>query len=91
MTITRWILLCLVLVAVGVGSLFTVQNMSRTVQVSLDLYVTMLQLARPAPLPAVLGVTLGVGWALGLVTLLPFALRRRASAAAELSGGDRWT
>ncbi len=91
MTATRWILLCLVLVTVGVGALFTVQNMSRTVQVSLDLYVTMVQLERPAPLPAVLGVALGAGWALGLLTLLPFALRRGASAAADPSGGDRWT
>ena len=52
----------------GVATLFTIQNMSRTSGLSLDLWVVGLQLGKPQPVPYLLGsalacgLILGVGW-----------------------------
>ncbi len=50
----------------GVATLFTVQNMSRTSGLSLDLWVVGIQLGDPQPVPYLLGTALALGLILGV-------------------------
>lgn len=87
--------LVLLLLAVGVAALFVLQNSGRTTQLSLDLYLGAWQLARPVSVMALVGVSAGVGFGLGLVAMLPALgrLRRRIRALetqAALGGDHAW-
>ena len=57
--------LALVVLTVGVGGLFWSQNSSRLTGLSLDLYVTAVQLQTPLPVPTLLLLALAVGLVLG--------------------------
>ena len=61
------IVLLLLAALVAAGALFVVQNASRTTQLSLDLGFAAWQLASPVSVPVLVGSSLGVGFALGLV------------------------
>lgn len=71
----RWVWGGLGAVVVLFAGLFTVQNSSRTAQLSLDLGVAAWQLERPLPLPALLWGALAVGLLLGAVPLWLRSLR----------------
>ncbi len=79
MTATRWILLVVVLLVVGLATLFTVQNLGRTTDLSLDLWVWAAHLRQPVPVPYLLlacfgsGLLLGGAW--GLVAKMSSASR----------------
>lgn len=70
MTPLRWTLLVVVLLVLGVLSLFVVQNLGRTTDLSLDLWVWAAHLRQPVPVPWLLlgtfatGFLLGGGWGL---------------------------
>ena len=70
MTPLRWTLLVVVLLVLGVLSLFVVQNLERTTDLSLDLWVWAAHLRQPVPVPWLLlgtflgGFLLGGGWGL---------------------------
>jgi hypothetical protein len=75
----RWVWGGLGAAVVLFTGLFTVQNSSRTAQLSLDLGVAgwQWQLERPLPLPALLWGALAVGLLLGAVPLWLRSLRRK--------------
>lgn len=68
MTASRWILLVVVLLVVGLLALFTVQNLGRTTDLSIDLWVWAAHLRQPVPVPLLmlgafaLGLLLGGTW-----------------------------
>lgn len=70
MTPARWTLLVIVLLLLGAVTLFTVQNLERTSDLSFDLWVWAGHLKRPQPVPYLLlsafglGLILGGGWGL---------------------------
>lgn|GEM_PF-1411008 len=70
MTPARWTLLVLVLILLSALSLFTVQNVERTTDLSFDLWFWAGHLQRPLPVPALLlgcfgaGLLVGGGWGL---------------------------
>ena len=49
----------------AVGTLFTVQNASRTTDLSLDLYVVAYHLQEPQPIPHLLWAAFGIGLLVG--------------------------
>jgi hypothetical protein len=58
------------LLALGAGTLFVVQNSARTTQLSFNLLgLAAWQLERPMPVPALMGVSAGVGFGVGLILL----------------------
>ena len=61
----RIIALILVLAAVGVGALFTVQNGGRTTDLSLDLWLVAYHLEEPQPIPHLLWAAFGGGLLIG--------------------------
>ena len=68
MSVTKIFLTVLMVATAAIGTLFTVQNSSRLVQLSLDLGVTGFVLETPQPLPYLLwtafaaGLFIGGGW-----------------------------
>jgi hypothetical protein len=58
--------LLLRLAILGIAVLFTIQNMSRTSVLSLDLWLFGIQLGEPQPLPYLIWTALAVGLILGL-------------------------
>lgn len=75
------------LLVVAAGALFAVQNSSRTTQLSFDLGVAAWQLAEPVSVPILIGITLGVGFVLGMATvgvLSALRSRRRTNAKRDL-------
>lgn len=79
MNAARWTLLVVVLLVAGLLALFTVQNLGRTTDLSLDLWVYAAHLRQPLPVPYLLlgcflgGLIAGVGW--GLVSKMSSAQR----------------
>ena len=65
----RWVVLVAVLLLGGSGALFAVQNSARTTQLSFDIGVAAWQLQEPVPIPALIGVCVGVGFLIGAVPL----------------------
>jgi len=69
-TPARWTLLVIVLLLLGGLALFTVQNLERSTDLSLDLWVWAGHLQHPQPVPLLLlcafglGLVLGGGWGL---------------------------
>lgn len=59
----------LVLAFLGVVALFVVQNGARTTQLSLDLGFAAWQLKDPVAIPALVGITFGSGFFLGVVPM----------------------
>lgn len=59
------IILVLVLLAAGVGALFTIQNLSRVVDLSLNLGFAGYHLQDPMPVPYLLWISFGIGLVLG--------------------------
>jgi uncharacterized integral membrane protein len=59
------IALVLLLVGGGAGSLFVIQNGSRTTQLSLDLFMFGWQLMHPVSVPVLMGLCAGAGLLLG--------------------------
>jgi len=63
-------ILTLIVVATVVGALFTLQNLDRTSDLSLDLWVVAYHLSEPQPVPYLLwgafaaGLLLGGGWSI---------------------------
>ncbi len=53
-----------------VGALFVVQNLPRTTQLSLDLYVAAWQLSEPISVPLLAGAAFGVGFLVAALLLL---------------------
>jgi hypothetical protein len=58
---SRWFLLIVLVLAVAVGGLFTVQNSMRLTELSLNLWVVAFQLQDPQPIPYLLVGAFGVG------------------------------
>ena len=81
----------------GVLVLFSIQNSSRTTQLSLDLFVAAWQLQTPVSIPLLMGSCLGAGWLLGALMFgLQSAGRARRIKALEREialgggGGKSW-
>ena len=94
MGLRGWTPLTLIVVGLGLGALFWVQNSLRLVDLSLDLYFVAFKFANPVPVPMLLGATLGLGLLLGVI--LTLLLRRSPSPASSgpvstSGGGDLWT
>jgi len=91
-----WVVLVLVLVLCGLGAMFIVQNMSRTTQLSFDLYFVAWQLQRPIPVPALIGVCFGSGLLAGVVGMGIRNMRKGRKASSLPAGamgrepGDDW-
>jgi len=85
MSAWRWFQLVSVLLVGLVGTLFTVQNSSRTSDLSLDLWFAAWHLQAPAPLPVLLWVAFAVGLLVGVIGMV---VGRRSSAAAPAYGGS---
>jgi uncharacterized integral membrane protein len=58
---SRWFLLIVLVLAVAVGGLFTVQNSMRVTELSLNLWVVAFQLEDPQPIPYLLLGAFGGG------------------------------
>lgn len=84
MSAWRWFQLVSVLLVGLVGTLFTVQNSSRTSDLSLDLWFAAWHLQAPAPLPVLLWVAFAVGLLVGVFGML---LGRRSSRSEPAYGG----
>ncbi len=84
MSAWRWFQLVSVLLVGLVGTLFTVQNSSRTSDLSLDLWFAAWHLQAPAPLPVLLWVAFAGGLLVGVIGMV---VGRRSSAAAPAYGG----
>jgi uncharacterized integral membrane protein len=56
-------------------ALFVIQNLSRTTQLSFDLGFWAVHLQQELPVPALMGICLGTGLAVGLAGLTPRLLR----------------
>ena len=61
MSWSAWLKLLLLTVVVLVIAAFTAQNMSRTTQLSLDLYVAAWKLAQPVAVPVLVWASFGSG------------------------------
>jgi len=84
----------LLLLGVGVVYLFVIQNGARTTQLSLNLFVLAYELKQPIQIPALIGITAGVSFAVGLVPTLIWGMgkaskARRLEREIALSGGDQ--
>jgi uncharacterized integral membrane protein len=84
MSAWRWFQLVSVLLIGLVGTLFTVQNSSRTSDLSLDLWFAAWHLQAPAPLPVLLWVAFAVGLLVGVVGM---AFGRRSGRSESPYGG----
>lgn len=72
-----WLLvLALVALVVGVGVLFTIQNGGRMTQLSLDLGLYAWQLKEPVPIPLLIGLCFGSGFALGVLVMVTRTARQ---------------
>ncbi len=92
MTAGRWIMLIFLLLGGGVGALFTIQNLSRTSSLSLDLFVVGFELKQALPVPYLLGGAFGVGLLFGILVMLPAVFRRSSdSTAVDTGAGEAWT
>jgi len=80
-TASRWFMLVVVLLVVGLLALFTVQNLGRTTDLNLDLWVWAAHLRQPVPVPYLLLGALGVGLVLGGV----WGLAGRVTAASRIA------
>lgn len=65
MTPGRWVALVVVLIVALLGTMFTVQNLSRTTDLSLNLWLWAWHLENPLPIPALLWGTFGGGFLMG--------------------------
>lgn len=83
----RWLFALLVVFpALVVGTLFAVQNASRTTQLSLNLGFFAAELTQPVSLPLLMAVCVGTGFVVGwLVAAIRGALRRRRQQDADLT------
>ena len=88
------------LVAVGLGALFTIQNSGRTSDLSLDLGFYAVHLAAPQPLPHLLwvafaaGLLLGGGWGILQWNATRGRIRdleQRLTRASVRKSDDTWT
>ena len=61
------IVVLVTLLTAGVGTLFVVQNLARTTQVSLNLGFAAWQLAEPVPVPALIGISFAAGFVLSAI------------------------
>jgi hypothetical protein len=68
-SVVRWLLLIVLLIAAIPAVLFTIQNANWTAQLSLDLHVWATHLKAPMPVPQLMWISFGVGLLSGLVTL----------------------
>lgn len=68
----------LLVVLAALGALFVVQNSSRTTQLSLDLGIAAWQLEQPVTIPALIGISFGVGVVTGLLSVTPRMFRLSA-------------
>ncbi|HCH64278.1 MAG: hypothetical protein CL927_00360 [Deltaproteobacteria bacterium] len=69
MSVVRWILLVILVIAAALGALFTIQNANWTAQLSIDLQVYAAQLKRPMPVPHLMWFSFGVGLVTGVLAL----------------------
>ena len=91
--------LVVVVSTAAVGALFTVQNASRTTDLSLDLFVVAYHLQEPQPIPhllwAAFGIGLLVGGTWGLMGRIGSGTRESVGDGAEQSSynaaDDDWT
>ena len=88
----------LLLSVAGVIGLFWMQNMGRVTQLSLNLYFGAWELSQPVQIPALIAISLGCGFLIGLIAFLPGSMRnaskaRKLEREIALSGGgdqDAW-
>ena len=75
----RWIAILLLLFTAAVGALFTIQNVERVTDLSLNLWVVAFQLQGPQPIPYLLWGAFGGGLLLagGVGTIQRMGLQRR--------------
>ena len=69
MSVVRWMLLLVLLVAALPAALFTIQNANWTAQLSLDLHIWASQLKAPMAVPHLMWISFGVGLLSGMLTL----------------------
>ena len=67
-------ILILGLLACGSATLFVVQNLSRTTQLSFDLQFLAWQLEQPVAIPILMGICLGTGLLMSAVYFVPKVL-----------------
>ncbi len=98
---TRYVCIGLIACMLAIGVLFTVQNLERTSDLSLDLYVVAYHLSEPQPVPYLLLGAFGIGLVLaglwGLVMRMGIQRRVRdleqqvARASLSTASDDDWT
>lgn len=96
----RWFTLFVLLLAAALGGLFTVQNLNRVTDLSLNLWVTAFQLQAPLPVPHLIWGSFGAGLLIAgsFGTFQRMALQRRVreleqevARASLRSTDDDWT
>ncbi len=98
--IGRWFLLIVLVCAVAVGALFTIQNSMRVTDLSLNLWVVAFELKQPQPIPYLVigafGLGLIVAGALSSLNRLGLQrkvreLEREVARASMRAPDDDWT
>ena len=74
-TTGRWFILLVIVVTAALGSLFTVQNLERVTDLSLNLWVVAFALEAPQPIPYLLWGAFGAG----LLTAGAFGIIQRSA------------
>ena len=96
----RWFSIVVLVLAAAFGGLFTVQNVERVSDLSLNLWVIAFQLQDPQPIPYLLWAAFGIGLLIAgtLGSLQRIALQRRVRAleqdvarASLRASDDDWT
>ena len=67
MSVVRWLLLVVLLIAAVPAALFTIQNGNWVAGLSLDLYFSAWKLKTPMPVPQLMWMAFGVGLLSGMV------------------------
>lgn len=80
MNAVRWTVAVVGAALILVAVMFTVQNLGRTTELSLDLWVVAWRLRQPVPVPVALWIALGSGFVLGAALVLFQGSRARSRA-----------
>ena len=88
MSVVRWMLLIVLLVAAIPAALFTIQNANWTAQLSLDLHLWASQLKAPMAVPHLMWISFGVGLLCGILALPVLKVAFGSGNAAHSDGYD---
>lgn len=69
MSVVRWLLLVVLVIAAVPAALFTIQNLGWTAQLSIDFHFWASRLKQPLPVPYLMWAAFGVGLLSGMVAI----------------------